>query len=345
MNDNEKIYELISKHLSGNITEQESSLLNNWISESKKHNVEFEDIVDLWEKSGTLHFPENINTNRALNNVHEKAGIDKIKAFKLSVIQQIAAILFLSVLLSGAYSYFLSGRQSNPVYYEEVNAAYGTRTNIELPDGTLVYLNSGSSLRFSNQFAKQNERRVELKGEGFFKVAKDAKRPFVVQADKLEVTALGTEFNVNAYYPGSKIEIALIEGKVAIDVVNKTESERVMVLDPGQLAHFDVTENKIYKETIVEYEKYIGWTDGKMIFMDDPIQEVMKRMESWYNVEIRVEDDQLMNYRFTGTFINESLEEVLNVFSLTSPFQYEINPAIKNSDGEYSKRTIILKAK
>ncbi|HAZ02143.1 MAG: hypothetical protein A2W90_22695 [Bacteroidetes bacterium GWF2_42_66] len=345
MNDNEEIYVLISRHLSGNITDQESSLLNNWISENEKHKVEFDDIVDLWEKSGILQFPGKINSNRALNTVHEKAGIEKVKVFKLSVIQQIAAILFLSVLLSGAFSYFLSNRQSNPVYYEEVNAAYGTRTNIELPEGTLVYLNSGSSLRFSNHFAKQNERRVELKGEGFFKVAKDAKRPFIVQANKLEVTALGTEFNVNAYNPDSRIEIALIEGKVAIDLVNTTKSERVMVLDPGQLARFDVTENKIYKESIVEHEKYIGWIDGKMIFMDDPIQEVMKRMESWYNVEIQVEDEQLMNYRFTGTFINESLEEILTVFSLTSPLQYEINPATKNSDGEYSKRTIILKAK
>lgn len=93
---------------------------------------------------------------------------------------------------------YLSGKATDSVYYEEVQAAYGTRTSIELPDGSSVFLNSGSSLRFSNQLGRKNERRVKLTGEGYFKVAKDAKRPFIVDVEKLSFEALGTVFNVNA---------------------------------------------------------------------------------------------------------------------------------------------------
>lgn len=343
----DKIYSLIGKHLLGNLTKDESSELDDWFSEKKKHKIEFEDIVELWLKTGQFKFSEKINTPLALTTVHEKADIKPKNVFRLKIVSQIAAILVLSVLFSGLFSYLFFGNKKavDKLVYEEVNVAYGTKINIELSDGTTVYLNSGSSLRFSNLFAQNHERKVELKGEGFFKVAKDSKRPFIVTVGELDVKVLGTTFNVNAYCPGSEIDIALVEGKVSIGKANNGSFDRLMILIPNQVAHFDVVRNKIYKNTDIDLDKYIGWTEGKIVFVDDPIQDVIRKIEIWYNVNIRVEDKQLVNYRFTGTFINESLEEILNVLSLTSPLQYSIKPAVKNNDGKYSKREVILKIK
>ncbi|MGV8093940.1 MAG: FecR family protein [Mangrovibacterium sp.] len=343
--DKEQIYTIMTRYLQGHITEEESVILENWKSEDAKNRIEFDDLLELWHQTGAFQFPVKIDTDRALSDVYEKSGIRQTQTFKLTLAWQIAAILILSVLFSGLYNWFFSDRSANPVYYEEVQAVYGTRTNIELPDGSSVFLNSGSSLRFSSQLAGQKERRVQLKGEGYFKVAKDVNRPFIVDIERISVEALGTAFNVNAYEPDSHIEVLLTEGKVAVRAGTEKKSANEVILEPNQLAHYDAAENNLSKKLAGQPDKYIGWTEGKMVFMDEPIMEVIKRMENWYHVDIQLKDQQLKEYRFTGTFVNESLEEILNTLSLTSPLHYEIIPAVKNEEGIYSKRTIILKSR
>ncbi len=341
----DEIYALITKSLTDRLTGEESLQLNNWMSESKERRAEYNEVRKLWEKSGTLVFPEKLRTEKALKSVHKKTGIIGGITYRLSLIQQIAAVLVVSLLLSSAFSYFAFKRQPESSFYQEVSAAHGTRTNIELPDGSTVFLNSGSTLRFPGRFKNCKVRRVELTGEGFFKVASDKNRPFVVQSGEIEVKALGTEFDVNAYNPETGIEVALIEGKVLVSTVNANNRETSVILNPDQLARVFPQANKITKEPITSREKYTGWTNGKMVFVDDPIQKVIERMENWYNVKIRLEDEHLEKYRFTGTFENEPLEEILNVFGLTSPLKYEIIAARAENDGKYTKREIILKSK
>lgn len=347
--DKENIYGIISRYLAGDASDKETSLLKSWLSEDRKNQIEFDDLVAIWNKSQSLQFPKKINTYKALYSVHTKGGIKRTsKIFRLHVIQQIAAILILSVLLTGLYTYFFAGDDETfheSGYYQEVLAAYGTRTNVDLPDGTTVILNSGSSLRFSSVFAKNNMRRVELRGEGYFEVAKDTERPFIVNAGKIDIKVLGTQFNVNAYDVEPDVNIVLVEGEVAIGKANSNFSDNIMALKPNQLARFNISENKIYKETSITLEKHIGWVEGKMIFVDDPIMDVVKRLENWYNTDIKIADEQLLKYRFTGTFVNESLEGILSAFSLTSPLRYDIKPATKDDAGKYTKRIITLKMK
>jgi ferric-dicitrate binding protein FerR (iron transport regulator) len=343
--DKEQIYTIMTRYLQGHITEEESVILENWKSEEAKNRLEFDDLLELWHQTGAFQFPVKIDTDRALSDVYEKSGIRQTQTFKLTLAWQIAAIFILSVLFSGLYNWFFSDKSANPAYYEEVQAVYGTRTNIELPDGSSVFLNSGSSLRFSSQLAGQKERRVQLKGEGYFKVAKDVNRPFIVDIEKISVEALGTTFNVNAYEPASEIDVVLIEGKVAVRTGTGKESANEVILEPNQLAHYDVSENSLLKKQVSQPAKYTGWTEGKLVFMDDPIIEVMRRMENWYNVDIQLKDQKLKNYRFTGTFVDEPLEEILSILTLTSPLNFEIMPATKNGNDEYLKRTIILKSR
>lgn len=345
MKNYDDIYALISKSLTDQLTEEESLQLKKWISENKKHQTEYNDVLRLWEKSSDLKFPGKISTDRALKIVHEKTGVIRTIKYRLSLMQQVAAVLVVSVLLSSVFSYFAVKHQTENSIYQEVFAAYGTRTNIELPDGSTVYLNSGSTLRFPNQLKNGKVRRVELSGEGFFKVAKDKKKPFIVQSGKLEVEALGTEFDVNAYNPETGIEVALVEGKVLVNAIDAKSKKTSLMLDPNQLARFFPQTNRIEKEQIIIPEKYTGWISGKMVFNDDPIQKVIQRLENWYNVKIRLEDDQLKKYRFTGAFMNEPLEDILNVFSLTSPLKYKVVADRVDSEGKFTKKEIILKLK
>ncbi len=344
--DKESIYDIISRYLGGDASDQEASRLRRWLSEDRKNQIEFDDIAALWEKSQSLQFPERINTHKALTTVHTKGKIKRIKTYRLSLMQQIAAILVISILLTGLYHYFSAGDRGamyETDYYQEVSAAYGTRTNVDLPDGTTVILNSGSSLRFSSLFSKDDTRRVELRGEGYFEVAKDTERPFIVNAGRIDIKVLGTQFNVNAYGVEPDIDIVLVEGEVAIGEANSKFSDNIMMLEPNQLARFNTAESKIYKETSVTLEKHIGWVEGRLIFEDDPIRTVVSRLEKWYGVDVKLDGENLLNYRFTGTFVNESLEGVLDAFSLTSPLTYDIKPATKDRTGEYTRKIITLK--
>lgn len=341
--DIDSIYVLISKKLTGDISPEDSAVLDEWLRKSAANQAEFDDLASLWEQSQRLHFPGKIDRPAALNRVRRHVGVRKVVPSGLRLVYQVAAVLLLSVLLSGLYNYFTFESKPSGEYFQEVVAAYGTRTNVDLPDGSTVFLNSGSSLKFSSQFAAQDQRLIELKGEGYFAVAKDPHRPFIVKAGRIEVEALGTEFNVDAYEPEHAIDVVLVEGKVAINTANHQTMENKMVLETSQLARFDAKENKLIKENTSELEKHIGWIEGKMVFVDDPIREVIRELEHWYNVQIELTDERLNNYRFTGTFLDEPVEEILKIFSMTSPLNYEISPLEKNSQGRYQKRLIKLK--
>ncbi len=343
--DKEQIYAIMTRYFQGNIPDEELVTLENWKSEKAANRIEFDDLAELWRRTGKFQFSEKIDTDRALSDVHRRSAITQKQVFKLTLVQQIAAILILSVLFSGLYTWFFLRNPADDRYYEEVQAACGTRTRVELPDGSSAFLNSGSSLRFPGKLTTQKERRVELKGEGYFNVTKDPERPFIVDAGKISIKALGTAFNVNAYEPESGIDVALVEGKVSVHVEQGKNSGTGMMLEPNELARFNAGENSLSKELIRDPRKYTGWTEGKMIFKDDPIRDVVRRMENWYHVNIRLQDKELLNYRFTGTFVDEPLEEILNTFSLTSPMRYEIIQGAKNMEGVYSKRTIILRTR
>ncbi len=344
--DSHDIYQLITKNLIGSISVTEKIFLDNWVNKNEKNKSEYNQVVELWKKSGNISFPSQIRTSKALKIVHNKLRLNSFGKTK-RIIFQIAAVLFLAIFFSAGFNYFFGNKriENTTVYSQEIHAAYGTTSNINLPDGSTVFLNSGSTLRFSSIFSQQNQRNVELIGEGFFKVAKDSFNPFIVSAGGLDIKVLGTKFNVNAYESDSETKIVLVEGKVAIQKSESKSNDKQIELKPNQIATFNLKENKLYKQSAIDLEKYIGWTEGKIVFIDDPIQEVIKRLKNWYNVDLQIDDNQLLNYRFTGTFINESLEEILTILCLTSPMQYVIEPSVKGANEKFSKRKIILRSK
>lgn len=210
----------------------------------------------------------------------------------------------------------------------------GTRSLIKLADGTTVWLNADSELKYPARF-KGNMREVYLKGEAYFDVAKDAERPFVVHTDRMNVNVLGTSFNVRSYPDDSTYEATLITGEV--EVVLVAEPEKKFRLKPAEKLIVANKEDSIYQPKqvpVISTATYFtredsaiietAWVDNKLIFNDESFASLATRMERWYNVSIQFDNTAIQQLRFTGLFKKETLTQALEALQLTEGFNYKL---------------------
>ena len=346
--ENDEIYDLIAKSFLGELTEEENVSLLTWKSSDDSNLLEYNDFKEIWKHSNRLAMPSQIDLPKSLYTTRKKAGITVQKINWLPRFAQIAAVLVLAILISALYNLFLVPKpveKNKTIVYQQVRASYGTQSRVALTDGTVVYLNSGSTLKFPNSFDGMKNRNVELTGEGSFEVAKNSEQPFIVDIHKLQIKVLGTKFNVDAYPNNSSFTIALIEGNIQLQQKTGTGVTDLMEMKPNQVAFYKLSENKLLSSTEEDLTKYTSWTEGKIVLSNDPVNTVIQKLENWYNVDIELSDKKLEKYRFTATFIEEPLEQVLRILNLSSRMRYTIIPAKKLGDNSYSKRKIILKSK
>jgi len=223
----------------------------------------------------------------------------------------------------------------------EVIAPVGSRTVVHLSDGSTVHLNYGSKIKYPRFFTGRT-REVALSGEGFFKVAHNPERPFIVKAGKLNVMAVGTTFNVMAYPDDNVIETTLVNGKVLLTHSdNEGESKTVGSMLPGQHVVYKTNTGTI-SSTSGDIEKYIGWTDGKLIFVDAPINQIAEKLSRMFNVEIEIRNNVKELY-YTFTLVDEPLYQILDLMTIATPeMAYKIVPRKKLPDGSYSRQIIII---
>ena len=139
--------------------------------------------------------------------------------------------------------------------------------------------------------------------------------------------------------------VALVKGEISLERNFGDERKKLITLEPNELVEYDSSSKKLYHSSSTHIEKYTAWKEGQIVFFNDPIDVVVKRLEKWYNVKIYVDDKTLQDYSFTATFTDESLEQVLKLLSLSSPMNYKITPAKKQEDNSYSMREITLSLK
>lgn len=223
-----------------------------------------------------------------------------------------------------------STSDNQPVSYNTIVTPPGGQYQVILPDGTQVWLNAASSLRFPTAFSEQN-RMVELTGEGYFEVAKDAGKKFIVEANGTKVEVLGTHFNVMAYADESSINTTLLEGSVK--VIKGNESK---IIIPGQQAR--VKEN--IHVAIADINEAVAWKNGYFIFKNEDLQSIMRKISRWYDVEIKYEG-QIPRESFGGKISRyKNVSEVLRLLELTGPVQFKIeNYGEKQGDG---RRIIVM---
>ena len=223
----------------------------------------------------------------------------------------------------------------------EIVAPIGSRTIVQLSDGTEVHLNYGSRIKYPQKFSGDT-REVILSGEGYFDVTHNPAKPFIVKTPHLNVKALGTSFNVMAYPDNNEIQTTLVKGKVVLeqnDGDGKIKTIGSMV--PGQHVSYNLKTGAIHSAK-GNIEKYFAWKDGKLIFEDAPINQVAEKLSRMFNVDIEVSDD-IKDYIYTVTFVDEPLFQILDLMTIATPVSYTALPRKKLPNGTFSKQKIIIK--
>ncbi len=223
----------------------------------------------------------------------------------------------------------------------EIVAPIGSRTIVQLSDGSEVHLNYGSKIKYPQKFSG-GTRQVTLSGEGYFDVAHNPQKPFIVKAGKLNVKVLGTSFNVMAYPDKGEIETTLVEGKVILEQnEGNNQVKTIGSMVPGQHVKYNI-QTGVVSCTEKNIGKYIAWKDGKLVFEDAPITQVVEKLSRMFNVDIEVNDD-IKDYIYTVTFVDEPLFQILDLMTIATPVSYIALPRNKLSDGTFSKQKIIIK--
>lgn len=251
-------------------------------------------------------------------------------------LSRIAVVLILPLLLyCGINLYRSTIRKELP--WIEINAPAWTRAQFTLPDGTKGWLNSNSSIRYKGNYL--NNRNVILNGEAFFDVFTDEKRPFVVDANEVIITAVGTRFNVASYDEENEVEVVLEEGKI---LVNDKKEDKLIQIAPNERFIYNKNLNTYITDT-VQIKKYTSWTEGKLIFRNDPIDVIARRLGRWYNVDVELVNNNYQDILLRATFENENLEEVLFYLKNSLNIDYKIiNENILENNEVYVKKKVII---
>ena len=209
--------------------------------------------------------------------------------------------------------------QPDTLVYNVLSVPRSCEYRLRLADGTMVWLNSDSELRYPVNFAGR-ERRVFLKGEAYFDVARNMDMPFRVEAGEMEVEALGTEFNMNVYGDDGCLRTTLAEGKVR---VSYAATRQACILEPGEQA---LLEEGALSVRQVDLRDVVGWKEGRFVFSDLPLEAIVRQLERWYDVEFDFFDPAAKYYRFTGVIMrHKSLQEVLALLEETTDVKFKTN--------------------
>ncbi|MDP3945253.1 MAG: FecR family protein [Lutibacter sp.] len=219
-----------------------------------------------------------------------------------------------------------STKKKKLAYNNVLSVPYGKQFVVQLADGTLIHLNAGSTLKYPSNFSGKTIREVFLEGEAYFIVAKDKNIPFIVKTENLDTRVYGTEFNVSAYPNDKTIEVVLVEGIVGIQEATKKSNfpnEYVMVR-PSQKASIVKNLGGVKVEN-VNVNSYIAWKSGLLMFNDENIAHIFKKLERQFNIEIQNNYSELYKHSYTGVFKSENIDEILTTISAHTKFSYSKN--------------------
>lgn len=333
-NNKKQIEQIIIRYLSGKANPQEIDMLTEWIFLSPENKKIFMQMRNIWEITHPVFSPQEIDTNKALANLMHAKG-KKISLF--AYWQRIASILLLPFIGLSLFLYLQNTptqQKKLPITYQQVFAPYGTYTQLGLPDGSKVWLNAGSSVKYPIPFEPQ-QREVFLSGEAYFEIVSDEKNPFVVKTNKLNVVAKGTAFNIEAYPKDSLISVTMVEGILDV-VIGKSHAFNLL---PGQRVCYN-QDNDMYQISTTDPYKWYAWKDGKMVFRNDRLDYVFKRIGQTFNVDIELNDREIASHPYRATFEYESLDVILRLLKMTAPIRYEEENIQLDQNKPYKTRKI-----
>lgn len=298
--------ELLQRYIRGEVSDEERRRIAQWLNENPANMREFLAMRKLYDISLWQTKPKEKTTH--------KKPLLPIRRIVIEVLKT-AAILLIGFF---AIKQFML-QEPEEIQMQTIHVPTGQRAELTLTDGTHVWLNSRSTLKFPERFSA-NTRNVELDGEGYFSVHHDPKRPFTVQTGKYAIHVLGTEFNVKAYHNSPLFETALLKGSVEISSPDMPQQLR---LSPNEIATAD---HGVLKTSLIPNYNYFKWKEGLFCFEDESIQSLIEKLELYYDIQIDVQRSSLLQYRYSGKFrIKDGIDHVLKVLQLKHKFTYTKN--------------------
>lgn len=314
--ENKHIEDLLYSYFAGDLSGKEQEELLRWLEADETHKKRLSEMADWW---ATAHVPLFASDMKADFQKHfgnlmpPVIPSPKNHWLNFKFVGKIAASVLIVVSV-GAASYYIGKASSepvaSPVAYFETTTPSGARTKVVLPDQSVVWVNSGSTLRYANNF-NEDGRKVQLDGEAYFEVTPDSLKPFVVKSKRLDIKVLGTSFNVKAYGQDEITDVTLVEGKVNVSLRDNTSPTGEVTLAPNRRLSFNKKTNGVQVDE-VNAEDALAWMSGGMKFSDQTFASIAKDLERKFNVRIRIESDRLRKDVFSGSFTSEySLDKIL----------------------------------
>jgi len=326
--------QLFRKYLNSVLNPEEYSKVSDFLVDVKNETVIYSLIKPFWDQAmhdedSQVQIPNSELRNRIMQAIlidGHKTDQRKLGLYRLTI--RIAAILVIGLIISTVFFFRKSLKDQSVAEMQTISTPFGAKTNFALPDGSMVWLNSGSSISYISSFEKT--RGVSLKGEAFFEVEKKD-QPFIVSTEFGDVEVKGTSFNVAAF-AGENFQATLLTGIVK---VKEKLTGREVSIEQGQQAGIYGTDLKVEN---VDPEMFSSWKDGKLIFRNEYLPTVTKRLERWYNVKIELSNDKrLSEISYTGVIEMESFSEVLQLLKVTAPIDYIYNEKTRTIRIVYKK--------
>lgn len=358
MNPEERIWLYISRSISGTISPRELNELEQYFLLHPELRSVCENLKNLRVNVPASH---SANERRAMDRglikfdslLLDRGNYAEKLIFEHSTIRPLShnhrknwmvAASIIGLLIISALTFYYR-KAASPIIQQEFSTLYGKRNHTTLPDGSKVWLNAGSSIKYAYNVIGNGKREVILNGEAYFDVKHDVLHPFVVHAGKLNIVVLGTAFNVKAYESDKFTETTLIRGKVSISVDGAKNT--ALVLHPNEKitiskGNFEarktlVSTRKVEQDSLAESLQKISdlpvvpedvtetsWLSDKLVFKNENFTDLAKQLERWYAVTIAFDNEKYLSKQFTGAFKGQDINEVMQALQLIQPFNYKI---------------------
>lgn len=340
---NKEIESLLPGYFNQTLSKEELAAVEAWKNDSNDHRLIFEQAERVWNALRMLDEMKRYDKAKALRRVHRKISLGSPSQW-LQIWQRAAAILMVPVLLASVWLYVQSergGNQGVSAVLHTYSTPPGVKAHFYLPDSSRVWLNSSSSITYPSEFSG-DIRHVEISGEAFFDVKTNPGQPFVVSFGRLHVRALGTRFNIISYEHEERSEVVLQSGRIELASGSIYTPQKLSEMVPGEHALYCYNDNSIAMSR-VDTEKHVAWVGGRLMFKDDAMDEVVRKLNRWFNVAIEIENPAIREYIYTATFEDESIDQILELLTLSAPLRYTVVPREKQLYDVFTQKKIILR--
>jgi len=317
------IDDLIERYLTSNLSEDEYQKLTAFIKANRKNAEYFHEFKDKWEPGSDERTEK--SWQKISNKINRLSILNESFAKKTNVyiiIKRIAAVLIVGLFIGGAvitYNLYMKHQSVNTLVFE---APQGEKSKVVLSDSTVIWLNSSSKIQLKNNYNILN-RKVKLEGEAYFEVTGITRLPFKVFTKYLDISVLGTKFNIIAYPDENTTETSVMEGVVEVTTKTKPSTKKVTIRQ-NQKVTYDKNNNTLTYQAanpVVD----IAWMHNMLIFDNEHYLKVFNKLEKWYGVEIEVAGEIKYEPHYTFKIKTESLSEMLNLLNIIAPIEYKIN--------------------